>query len=652
MALTAGAIVTAMILFAYASVREQVIRDTKVAALGEVQIHAAEIDALVGRVASLVTTMAAVQSLRGPYPGPGVLDELRRLMDSFAPGEVFGVYYTFEKADHRDSMSMPWIDRNSYPGPTINQNNYHIDQPSTVWYWGPKRSGKLSITEPYFDAGGSNVTMLSVNAPILGADGTFHGISGVDISLDDMRQLIKKIDISMEGEETGQASDFAYLLSPKGAIIAHPDESLMIGEGNPGTNISQLPPGAAIAAAPSGYATHRDQNGSERLVYWATAPLTGWKVVLDVPYSTLLAPVRILAWKLGAIGGAGLLLLFAVVALVSRRVAGPLRQLTATAAEIEAGRMDGGNLLPLLRRQDEVGDLGRGFNRMAEEIRKREERLEAWNANLEKTVAERTAELRQSMEKTEAAFSALQENQEKLASELADAAAYVFSVLPEPLREGSVEASWQFLPSSSLGGDAFDYGLDRNGHLAICLLDVCGHGVGAALLSISVLNVIRSESLPGVDFSDPADVLKGLNTAFPMEKHGEMFFTAWCGTYDPSSRRMRFAAGGHPPAIMVSPDGTTSILAAKGPVIGAIPSVQFLPGEAEIPPGARVFVFSDGAYEINKHDGSLMTHDELRTLLARAPKENGPTWIIAQLRGINSQPVFDDDVSLVELRFQ
>ena len=251
----------------------------------------------------------------------------------------------------------------------------------------------------------------------------------------------------------------------------------------------------------------------------------------------------------------------------------------------------------------------------------------------------------------QAAYVALKESQEKLAAELSEAAAYVQSVLPESIEEPPVTASWQFLPSSSLGGDAFGYGPERDGSFGICLLDVCGHGVGAALLSISVLNVIRAETLPGVNFSDPADVLGGLNSAFPMEKHGEMFFTAWCGTYNPATRRMRFAAGGHPPAIMLSPDGSTSVLAAKGPVVGAMPGMIFKAGEAEIPPGARLFVFSDGAYEIQQHDGSIMTHDDLRSLLARAPKENAPAWVIEQLRAINSQPVFDDDVSLVELCF-
>ena len=251
----------------------------------------------------------------------------------------------------------------------------------------------------------------------------------------------------------------------------------------------------------------------------------------------------------------------------------------------------------------------------------------------------------------QAAFAALQESQAKLAAELSEAAAYVQSVLPAPIKEGPVSASWQFLPSSSLGGDAFGYGPEKDGKFGICLLDVCGHGVGAALLSISVLNVIRAESLPGVNFSDPGEVLTGLNNAFPMEKHGEMFFTAWCGIYDPSARRMRFAGGGHPPSILVRADGTTEILAAKGPVIGAMPGMKFASAEAVIPPGARLFVFSDGAYEIVRHDGSMMSHDDLRQLLSRAPHENAAAWTMEQLRALNSQPVFDDDVSLVELSF-
>ena len=408
-ALAAGAIMSVLILFAYRAARAELIESTKQSALAEVGVHAVEIDAMVGRVESLVTTMAAVQGLRGPDPDPDVMLELRRIMDSFPANEVFGAYYTFENADFRDPMSMPWIDRNSYPAATINKNDFHTDQPSTLWYWGPKRSGKRTISEPYFDGGGSDVTMLSVNAPVFGPEGQFYGISGVDISLDDMQELIRKVDIAMAGETAGHESDFAYLVSPAGKIIAHPDSSLMIGEGNPGANISQLPAGASIEATPSGQTNYRGPDGAARIVYWVTAPLSGWKVVLDVPYATLLTPVRALAWRLGTVGGIGLLVLLGAVGVIAHRVAGPLRHLTVAAAELEAGQMTGGKLTPLLQRGDEVGDLGRAFTRMADEIRQREASLAAWNANLEKTVADRTSDLKSAVEDAEEARAQAQE---------------------------------------------------------------------------------------------------------------------------------------------------------------------------------------------------------------------------------------------------
>ena len=258
---------------------------------------------------------------------------------------------------------------------------------------------------------------------------------------------------------------------------------------------------------------------------------------------------------------------------------------------------------------------------------------------------------KRSRDAEQAAFAALQESQQKLAAELSEAAAYVQSVLPEPIKNGPVQTAWEFRPSSSLGGDAFGYGELSGGRFGICLLDVCGHGVGAALLSISVLNVIRSESLPGVDFLDPGAVLAGLNTAFPMERHGEMFFTAWCGIYDHSTRLLRFAAGGHPPAVLVREDGTAESLAAKGPVIGACEGMKFSVSEVLVPHCSRLFVFSDGAYEIQQKDGAMMSHDDLRSLLGRAPRENAVGWVMEQLRSINSQPLFDDDVSLVEVTF-
>ena len=94
-----------------------------------------------------------------------------------------------------------------------------------------------------------------------------------------------------------------------------------------------------------------------------------------------------------------------------------------------------------------------------------------------------------------------------LNSELAEAADYVKFLMPQPITEGPVMTDWRFVPSTTLGGDSLGYHWLDEDSLAIYLIDVCGHGVGAALHSVSVLNVLRSRNLPNVDFRRPEQIL-------------------------------------------------------------------------------------------------------------------------------------------------
>jgi len=135
-------------------------------------------------------------------------------------------------------------------------------------------------------------------------------------------------------------------------------------------------------------------------------------------------------------------------------------------------------------------------------------------------------EKRELREQEQATYRKLVESQKHLAAELNEAAQYVRSLLPEPLK-GEITSEWIFVPSTSLGGDSFGYHWLDQDHLAIYLLDVCGHGVGAALLSISAMNVLRSQALPNVDFRNPGAVLGGLNETFQMERQNNMYFTIW-----------------------------------------------------------------------------------------------------------------------------
>src|SRR5262249_38346122 len=153
-----------------------------------------------------------------------------------------------------------------------------------------------------------------------------------------------------------------------------------------------------------------------------------------------------------------------------------------------------------------------------------------------------------------------------------------------------------------LGGDAFGYHWVDPDHLAIYLLDVCGHGVGAALLSVSVLNAVRSQGLAGSDPRLPDDALRALNRAFPMDRQNNLFFSMWYGVYRPSKRELRFASGGHPPALLLTADTahapSVHPLITDAPALGCFDQAAYTPSSVLVPPKARLLVFSDGVFEI------------------------------------------------------
>lgn len=95
---------------------------------------------------------------------------------------------------------------------------------------------------------------------------------------------------------------------------------------------------------------------------------------------------------------------------------------------------------------------------------------------------------------------------DRLAAELRSAAVYVSSILPGDL-EGRVQVSASYLPSQELAGDVFDYRWLDDDHLIVYLIDVSGHGIGPALLSVSVHNMLRSGSLRSATLLSPDTVL-------------------------------------------------------------------------------------------------------------------------------------------------
>ncbi len=249
------------------------------------------------------------------------------------------------------------------------------------------------------------------------------------------------------------------------------------------------------------------------------------------------------------------------------------------------------------------------------------------------------------------AYEKLSESQRILTAELSEAAEYVKSLLPSPVT-GEITANWKFIPSKQLGGDIFGYHWIDEENFAIYLLDVCGHGIGAAMLSISVINVLSSQNLSETDFLDPKDVLSSLNAKFPMERHNQMFFTIWYGIYNKKKRTLCFSSGGHPPALLLCGPSEEQLtlheLTSKGMVVGGLPGIEFENGAITLQQVNRLFLFSDGVFEIRKATDEMMQFYEFSELVKKNKKLDP---LFANLQQFHSGTHFDDDFSLLEVDF-
>ncbi|MBD2102090.1 PP2C family protein-serine/threonine phosphatase [Leptolyngbya sp. FACHB-261] len=249
----------------------------------------------------------------------------------------------------------------------------------------------------------------------------------------------------------------------------------------------------------------------------------------------------------------------------------------------------------------------------------------------------------------------LQAQKQALELELAEAAEYVSSLLP-PQLTGTVTTAARFIPSRQLGGDCFDYYWLDSEHLLIYLLDVSGHGLRAALPSISILNLLRSQSLPGVDFRQPHEVLKALNETVQISHQDDTYFTIWYGVYHQSERRLTYASAGHPPAILLSGSGAklkTERLRTPAVPIGMFTDLQYASASCEIEPASTLYVFSDGVYEIEPDQEQAWGLDAFVDLLMTHAPASPFSWdqLLQAIQTVNGKNTFDDDFSLLKIHF-
>ncbi|MHC5827478.1 MAG: PP2C family protein-serine/threonine phosphatase, partial [Nostoc sp.] len=129
------------------------------------------------------------------------------------------------------------------------------------------------------------------------------------------------------------------------------------------------------------------------------------------------------------------------------------------------------------------------------------------------------------------------------------------------------------------------------------------------------------------------------------------------GVYHRLKRQLIYANAGHPPALLLSTTSTRSIevkqLSSLDLPIGFLPDVQFEDAVLDIKENSTLYIFSDGAYEINQSDGKIWGIDAFIDLLTEYSQKDSCNLnqLLAKIITLNAQDNLDDDLSLVKVDF-
>jgi sigma-B regulation protein RsbU (phosphoserine phosphatase) len=278
--------------------------------------------------------------------------------------------------------------------------------------------------------------------------------------------------------------------------------------------------------------------------------------------------------------------------------------------------------------------------------------------NLERGLAERNRELKETNLQLQKAY-------ELIKGDLRAASWMQMNLLPAPSQQTlNVHSEWRFRPTRYVAGDIFNIFAVDDHRVGFYLLDVSGHGVPAAMLSVTLSMVLRPDSTNGnlvkrhnletgrYDVLPPAEVVSNLNHYF--QGKDDRYFTIIYGLVDSRTGELTLTQAGHPSPVLMQQGKDLTLLGDGGPPVGFWPNTEYETICATFRPGDRLVLYSDGVVECANREGDLFGEERLLTYLRATGAQSLPQMLeglelgMEQWRG---SAEFNDDVSLFALEF-
>lgn len=498
------------------------------------------------------------------------------------------------------------------------------DYLKSSWFQDAASAATPIWTEPYFDQGGGDVTMVTYAVPMfreIEGNDVFYGVVTADIALNELHYYLERMELGSRG--------FGFMLSRTGNIIASPRQEHWlkpwtgtIVDARDATRWNALI-GRVTAGETSSARVACFDLGDECMVKLAPLKTTRWPVGAYYSEHEILAPLRDYLTKSVLSQLATLALLLVGIIWVSRGITRPLRSLAVATVDIATGNFH--TTLPKARTRDELGRLVHAFSVMQQNLQRYVEEVQQQTAT-----------------------------RNRLEGELNAATAIQMSMLPAAGHAHVIEDRFKLwatlLAAKSVGGDLYTFYQQEDGRLFIAVGDVSDKGVPAALFMARAMTLLQQYVNSDLE---AGAILASLNDELVEGNDNYMFVTLFVGWLDLESLELQFASGGQTEPSLLRDGVGRSLSQHTGPALGLMQDQDYPDNVIQLQADDVFCVFTDGIDEAFNEQQEQFGLDGLNRVLSDTAQRNldyvGQA-ILSAVASHQGQVPQSDDITLLLLQ--
>jgi phosphoserine phosphatase RsbU/P len=234
-------------------------------------------------------------------------------------------------------------------------------------------------------------------------------------------------------------------------------------------------------------------------------------------------------------------------------------------------------------------------------------------------------------------------------ADFAQARAIQQTLLPREMPDvARLDLSGIWQPARTMGGDYYDLLKLGESELAVCIGDVAGKGMPAALLMSGLQAAVRASAS-----SSPRDLCERVRRVVVSSLTGGRFVTFFYATVDTAAMRVRWCNAGHNAPVLARADGSIVRLAEGGPAFSRLfRDTPYTEREIAIGPGDRLILFTDGVSEAGGESGEQFGEERIEEIVVANPDGDAAALqhTIVEASAAFTRGELEDDVTLVVVR--